>query len=439
MIFYFIESLLTLPLLYAILSTIVEFRSSKKKCLLVISIAVCATFILDFLMFLSGTSTSEMYSRAWITTCIPSFLSLLYLAKYRDLSFFFAFLTECVLASICTTLSSITAYYLPVKHNMLPIIVHVFFLTIIYLLCRKLFREKYYIASRAQGRLWILYCLLPLFSLIFWAMFRNSPTTTNENTVFLPYIGHIQPQILPMLISLLIIAFYVVVLIMYMIITTYGTYQEREAKNSLKIYLNSLNKRVIDIEEKNKSLRILRHDFRHHINTIRIMLKNDEKEKAYQYLVRFDKALSETTDKKYCLNAVINAVLSSYIAEAEASNISVDPIINIPEYLPIDDMDIGVVISNALENALIACSKQPASKRKHVDFKFIRHKKQYIVDITNPFSGTILFDDDGHPVSKEENHGIGSRSILTIAKKYNATVDYSTENGLFNLRFMFTE
>ena len=74
----------------------------------------------------------------------------------------------------------------------------------------------------------------------------------------------------------------------------------------------------------------------------------------------------------------------------------------------------------------------------YVNIKLIRHRQQYILDISNPYVGAITFEDN-RPVTEHADHGYGSQSILAICKKYDATIDYQAEAGIFILRIMFTE
>jgi hypothetical protein len=113
--------------------------------------------------------------------------------------------------------------------------------------------------------------------------------------------------------------------------------------------------------------------------------------------------------------------------------------VQISEHLPVDDMDIGAAVSNALENALNACMKMPDESGSFIDLKFIQHKKQFVLDISNSYSGTVEFDGGGRPVSNRKDHGIGSQSIYAFARKYNSSTDYSAKNGVFSIRIMFAE
>lgn len=438
MVWYFLESALTLPILYAIVSTIIEFRYHKNHCRIIIILAILSTFAVEGSLLLSGFELSDIYNIAWITTCVPSFFCLLYLAKYRDLSFIFAFLTECLIASIITGLSYIFAFLLPWDQEFIPVILHFIILIALYLLCRKVFGERYYEAVKNQKRKWLIYCVLPIFGLITWVLYiRSTSHAINlEDKVSIPYAGYIYPQDIPPLIFLMLFVFFLTGLIIYVIVLTHQSIVESNERTVLDFQAKALDAQLKELLKNEESMRIIRHDFRHHIRVLSSMLQSEQYLKAITYLNSFDKEMESTKIDFTCPNAVIGAITSIYTVKAAEENIQFTHFEDIPGVLPVDDLDIGAAISNALENALNACVRMSTPNR-YIDFKFVCCKKQYILELTNSFEGTVEFDNNGRPISVQENHGVGSYSIYAFCKKYNATIDYMAENGVFTMRLLF--
>jgi len=314
MIYHYIESLLTMPLLFAILSTLVEFRFPRKKCILIISATITFIFFITVALNLLGFSQMKLYTYVWFITGIPSFLCIFYLAKYRDGGFLFVFLSEFVLAGFCTIFSFIAAYYLPYPDEIEIIFLHFIFLSALYLIFRLLFRDKYFPAARTRGNLWYLYCLLPLFSLLLFKMYSTSPgqKLDIDNKVALPYLGYIYPYSFPFLIVLLAMFCYLLILIMLMITYNHRIAMEREEKMHLDFFADTLNQKLLDTEEKNDRLRILRHDIHFHINAISAMIQNNKIDDAKTYLHDLGVIFDQTKAEKYCLNPVINAILDFF-------------------------------------------------------------------------------------------------------------------------------
>lgn len=135
----------------------------------------------------------------------------------------------------------------------------------------------------------------------------------------------------------------------------------------------------------------------------------------------------------------MGAVVSHYAAKSLREKIRFSALIQISDRLPTEDLDIGAVLSNALENAYNACRRLTDDTERFIELKFILHRRQYVLDVSNSFDGAVAFDDNGRPISEKDDHGIGSQSIFAFAKKYNATVDYTVKDCVFNIRMMFSD
>lgn len=234
------------------------------------------------------------------------------------------------------------------------------------------------------------------------------------------------------------VVYYTVSLILINITITHRAQADHREKEVLYLQSRVLQDRLFTLKDKEASLRILRHDLRHHLNTLHELLQSGELGRALDYISQLDRNLVQIRQGFYCANAVINAVVSCYAAKAQSAEIRFSASVQITDYLPVEDLDIGAVLSNALENAQNACQAQPADTDRFIDLKFVSYQRQYVLDVTNSFDGAAVFDGDGRPVSQNRGHGIGSQSILAFAKEYSATVDYCAVGGVFNIRILFS-
>lgn len=257
--------------------------------------------------------------------------------------------------------------------------------------------------------------------------------------IYIPYAGYIYPHDISLFIALLFMEFYTVSLILIIITSTYQAGKDREEKTVLIFQSRALKERLSGLEERDNSLRILRHDMRHHLSTLSGLLDNQELSRAHQYISQLGNNLMQVKQERFCANAVINAIICYYAAIMKREGIRFIVQVQISDHLPMDDMDIGAVLSNALENAHNACVKLLLDADRFIELKFIQHKKQFVLDISNSYDGTVEFDGDGRPVSQREDHGVGSQSILAFVRKYHSTIDYSAMDGVFNIRIMFTD
>ena len=162
------------------------------------------------------------------------------------------------------------------------------------------------------------------------------------------------------------------------------------------------------------------------------MLENGDTKEALDYIHTSLSQLHEPTQTHYCNNPVLNTILYTYVNQTENLHIQLETRFSFPEKLPIDAMELSIVFANALENAIHACLKLPEEKRRIV-CKCI-HTPTFMMEISNPYEGTIQFSEDKLPLASKKGHGFGTRSIAAFCKKYDALCVFETKNGWFTVK-----
>ncbi len=197
-----------------------------------------------------------------------------------------------------------------------------------------------------------------------------------------------------------------------------------------------IEKQVLEIQNMYKQVRAWRHDYRNHIQNMKIQLSEGNYD-------RLDKYLSELSDDLETVDTVIktgnvmaDAILNSKLSVAEKMNIRVNVKANIPQNIPMSDVELCAVIGNLLDNAVEACARIPE------DDRFIRvylgtMKGQFYLSVQNA-AGIVKKNGTAYLSTKRgnENHGFGIFRIDRIAKKYGAYVNRQSEKGVFATEIM---
>ena len=102
------------------------------------------------------------------------------------------------------------------------------------------------------------------------------------------------------------------------------------------------------------------------------------------------------------------------------------------EGLTVDEMELAIALSNALENAIQANLALPREQRA-LYCKVIGYPR-LMFRITNPFVGHVRFDEQGLPVASQEGHGLGVRSIAAFCEKNHALCTYQAQDNRFTLQ-----
>jgi len=208
-----------------------------------------------------------------------------------------------------------------------------------------------------------------------------------------------------------------------------------EQDNLLRVQVSNMTARMEEFSAADEKFRTERHDFRHKMQVIAGMIDQGEYDKLREVVLTFHESIQETAVQRYCSSAVIDAVLSSYLQKAERRGIKVGVSLSFPEPLPVNEAELATVFGNAIENAINACGKLPSDKRQ-IEVKVLTAPR-FMLQISNSYDGAVEFDENGIPVSHEEGHGFGTRSIVTFCEKNNAFYEFKATEEKFQLRISF--
>ena len=179
--------------------------------------------------------------------------------------------------------------------------------------------------------------------------------------------------------------------------------------------------------------RVMRHDRRHFEAVLYQLLEEGNTEEAKKYLAE-RLAMEPHPVMRYCENTTVNAAISHYMACAKMEKISMTVFANIPSGLSVDELELAIVISNLLENAINACRKLPETER-YVNLT-AKYKNQLLLEIENSCERKEVLDKDGYPFSREEDHGIGTRRVVAFVNKTDSEICYLTEGTRFRVRMI---
>ena len=101
----------------------------------------------------------------------------------------------------------------------------------------------------------------------------------------------------------------------------------------------------------------------------------------------------------------------------------------------IEDMDLYVLLGNALDNAVEAVRQVEDQRNRIIQLQISRKDRFACIRLENSFQGELQWQGSLPATTKADkaSHGIGLKSIRAIARKYQGDVSASTEGGAFIL------
>lgn len=226
-----------------------------------------------------------------------------------------------------------------------------------------------------------------------------------------------------------------------------GLRQERTEKLILQTQIAQLQQSISESERLHESDRAFRHDLKNNLFVLQELLREkcpDDGE-INRYFENLRLSSEETERRVKTGNAVSDAVVNGKfaLAERELPGIRLDAdgfLLN--DLGGIEAYDVGIILSNALDNAIEACRRLRESDPREKLFivvRSLRKKNMLLIEVENSFGGVLQLGADGLPLTSKEDaapHGIGLRSIRNCAEKYAGGVDLTAENGRFVLSVM---
>ncbi len=135
---------------------------------------------------------------------------------------------------------------------------------------------------------------------------------------------------------------------------------------------------------------------------------------------------------RYCDNDTANTILHIYAEKAKNQNIDFTFKVALDDKTALTPTDITVLLSNLLENALNGCLN--SQKEQQEIFVLVQNKHNKLSFVChNTCRDNICFDKNGLP-QNPNREGIGTLSIMAVAKKYNGDVLFNAENGRFTVQ-----
>ncbi len=203
----------------------------------------------------------------------------------------------------------------------------------------------------------------------------------------------------------------------------------KEEFNLLKASLSSQEKMAVEVRERYTEMKTLRHDMKHYFTAAAQLISENRSQEAKEYIESvINEKINPSTAVINTESSVIDAAINNKITACVNKGIEIKCMID-TQFVGVNDMDISILLSNLLDNAINGCDMS-APKIELV----IKNKKSFIyITVKNKINKSVL---NGNPnlITKKEdksNHGFGIKSIKNIAKKYDGSVEFSEQNGYF--------
>lgn len=233
--------------------------------------------------------------------------------------------------------------------------------------------------------------------------------------------------------------------------------RERSGRIILEKQVESLEEHMEEMERIYSGIRSMKHDMRNTLSVIGRLSAREgagENEELQAYLSELNRTFDTLEVRFKTGNTIVDTLLNMKYHEAKREvpdlKIEADHLL-FPQNLKIRGYDIGVILGNALDNAIEACRK--LKEREPGAEPFIRlyamqRGNLLILKVENSYDGHLVrrsvasgmeARSEEFPATEKADknlHGIGLANIKSTAEKYQGTMDFKTEGRVFILSVM---
>lgn len=213
---------------------------------------------------------------------------------------------------------------------------------------------------------------------------------------------------------------------------------EYSKQNELvNLKLRAQRREIMQLNEEYDNIRKIRHDMVKHLN-IYMRLLNDGNYDAVKTAIGLH--IEDCGKNRYVYimqNDLINAVINEKANLCKDKEIEFDIKISAVSQES-HELDIAVMLSNLLDNAVEAQEKLDKESKKYISLNIFSYQNKYCIIVKNTIFLSVLYNNPRLFTDKEDTylHGMGMKSIEDTVEKYNGYIERYEENDMFCVHIM---
>ena len=188
---------------------------------------------------------------------------------------------------------------------------------------------------------------------------------------------------------------------------------------------HSLNQYVEEAKTRYDETKSFRHDIRNHIAVVKKLLQNGKLEEAVTYMEDLDDMAEKMSFPCSTNNPVVDILVGNKLGIAKSMGIDADCSLLLPYPCGIRDIDICIVLSNALDNAIHAVKGLDDGIEKYIRVSGRIQRDLLMIETQNSFPGKGAF-----------KKGTGLSNIKKVVEKYDGAMSIETQEHVFILHVL---
>ena len=194
-----------------------------------------------------------------------------------------------------------------------------------------------------------------------------------------------------------------------------------------------------EVENMYRQMRGWRHDYRNHIQTMKVFAANGDLEAIRSYLDELDTDLNTVDTVVKTGNAMADAILNSKISLARSKKINVRVDAHIPVRLRMSELDLCVILGNLFDNAIEANLSLPEDQRMIRIYMDMKNTQLYISFTNLTSTGKLAKTGGLFASTRGRDHGLGLIRIDSIIERLDGYLSRNSEDGAFTTEILIPQ
>lgn len=194
-----------------------------------------------------------------------------------------------------------------------------------------------------------------------------------------------------------------------------------------------------EVENMYRQIRGWRHDYRNHIQMMKVLAANGNMDALKVYLDELDTDLNTVDTVVKTGNPMADAILNSKISLACSRNIPTQVDAHIPVKLKMSELDLCCIVGNLFDNAMEASMALPEEKRLIRVYMDMKGTQLYISFTNFTAAKKLNKVGKGFKTSKGEGHGFGLVRMDDIVSRYDGYLSRNSEDGAFTTEILIPQ
>ena len=190
-----------------------------------------------------------------------------------------------------------------------------------------------------------------------------------------------------------------------------------------------------EVQTANQALRELRHELKNYMFYMNYLIDQGDFDRLRQFFSDFYQREHRNLYEISGSDSFLDAVLQQKITAARALGVEVNEHVLLPEDGALNNLDLCIVLSNLIDNAVEASH---ALQHPAIDIRLRRVKDYLSLVVENTAAQDVLKQNPLLQTSKDDRelHGIGLRVIRRIVERYDGSIEFDSDEGIFKVMLM---